>query len=218
MESLTQTKGARTRERIVAVAAPLFNQRGFEGTSMQDIMEATGLEKGGLYRHFSSKEELAAEALQYALGLSIKTRTSDLMSIEGTLPRLRAAVARFIEIPSPIPGGCPLMNTAIDADDGNPTLRAIARKAIRSWQRRLCALLIEGIRSGEIRRDANPRQIANTLIATLEGAQMISRIEGSKQALRDAQCSLNTLLNTLAAPTTATRRRAALSHPRHAAN
>ena len=60
-------KGELTRERIIAQAAPLFNQRGFAGCSMQDVMEATGLEKGGLYRHFSSKEELAAEAFRYAV-------------------------------------------------------------------------------------------------------------------------------------------------------
>ena len=55
-------KGQRTRERIVAEAASLFNQRGFEGGSMSELMAATGLEKGGIYRHFSSKQELAAEA------------------------------------------------------------------------------------------------------------------------------------------------------------
>ena len=60
------SKGEETRLRIVAEAAPLFNQRGYEGCSIQDIMDATGLEKGGIYRHFESKEELAAEAFDFA--------------------------------------------------------------------------------------------------------------------------------------------------------
>jgi TetR/AcrR family transcriptional repressor of nem operon len=60
------SKGHKTRERIVAEAANLFYQHGFEGSSMSDVMAATGLEKGGIYRHFSSKEELAAEAFNYA--------------------------------------------------------------------------------------------------------------------------------------------------------
>ncbi len=60
-------KGELTRERIIAEAAPIFNQRGFAGSSMQDVMEATGLENGGLYRHFRSKEELAVESFRYAL-------------------------------------------------------------------------------------------------------------------------------------------------------
>jgi AcrR family transcriptional regulator len=59
------TKGEQTRQRIVAEAAPVFNQRGYEGSSLADLMKATGLKKGGIYRHFSSKEELAAEAFDY---------------------------------------------------------------------------------------------------------------------------------------------------------
>ena len=51
------TKGQQTRQAIVEKAAPLFNKKGFEGTSLSDLMQATGLQKGGIYRHFSGKEE-----------------------------------------------------------------------------------------------------------------------------------------------------------------
>jgi TetR/AcrR family transcriptional repressor of nem operon len=59
------TKGEQTRRRIVAAAAPIFNQHGYEGSSLNDLMQATGLKKGGIYRHFSSKEALAVEAFDY---------------------------------------------------------------------------------------------------------------------------------------------------------
>jgi len=59
-------KGEETRRRIVTEAAVLFNQRGFDGGSISELMKTTGLEKGGIYRHFSSKEEIAAEAFDYA--------------------------------------------------------------------------------------------------------------------------------------------------------
>src|ERR1700710_2716621 len=98
-------KGQATRQRIIAEAAPIFNQRGFAGCSMQDIMEATGLEKGGLYRHFQSKEELAMEAFRYALGRSKRSRTDDLGHIDGALAKLRFVVQRFVETPSMTPGG-----------------------------------------------------------------------------------------------------------------
>ena len=68
-------KGKTTRERIVTEAANLFNQRGFEGSSMSDVMAVTGLEKGGIYRHLSSKEELAAKAFDYAWKSAFETRT-----------------------------------------------------------------------------------------------------------------------------------------------
>jgi TetR/AcrR family transcriptional repressor of nem operon len=191
-------KGGVTRQRIIEEAAPIFNQRGFAGCSMQDIMDATGLEKGGLYRHFESKEELAAEAFQYALARAVKTRTEDLEHIEGALAKLHYVVERFVETPSPMAGGCPLMNTAIDADDGNPALKTLVQAGLRDWKKRIADLVNAGRRAGEIRSDVEARQVANTMIATLEGALMISRLEGSRQALRDARTSLDMVLRSIA--------------------
>jgi len=194
------SKGDLTRQRIIELAAPLFNQRGFEGCSMQDVMQATGLEKGGLYRHFSSKEELAAEAFRYALRNATKNRTDGLDAVGDPLDQLRFLIRRFVEAPSFLPGGCPLMNTAVDTDDGNPVLRKLVFDAIEDWKTRLSAIVQEGIRRREIRRSIEPCRIATTIIATLEGALVISRLEGSKTALRDAQQSLEDLLREIACP------------------
>jgi TetR/AcrR family transcriptional repressor of nem operon len=193
------TKGEMTRQMIVAAAAPIFNRRGYDGASMQDVMAATGLEKGGLYRHFSSKEELAAEAFRYALEQSVKLRTQHADRTHGAIALLRSLVKRFAETRSNLPGGCPLMNTAIDSDDGNPTLRQLAQDALGDWRARLGRIVREGIRNGEIRTGTVPREVANTIIATLEGALMISRLEGSRTALSDARKSLEALLDRIAA-------------------
>ena len=63
------TKGAATRQRIVELAAPVFNRQGYVGASMRDLIDATGLEKGGIYNHFGSKEQLALEAYDYAMSI-----------------------------------------------------------------------------------------------------------------------------------------------------
>lgn len=191
-------KGEATRQRIIAKSAPLFNQRGFYGCSMQDLMHATGLEKGGLYRHFPNKEDLAAEAFRFALAQNVKVRTQHLDDIPNAIDKLKKVVELFVETPSAIPGGCPLMNTAIDADDGNETLRDLARKGIQDWRGRLSRIVETGIKAGEIHSTTEPRQIANTLIATLEGALMISRLENSRRALRDAQATLDSILTSIA--------------------
>ena len=192
-------KGELTRQRIVATAAPIFNTRGFAGSSMQDVLEAAGLEKGGLYRHFRSKEELAAEAFRYALSASVRLRTEKLDHAHGALEQLRSIIQRFVEAPSAIPGGCPLMNTAVEADDGNPVLRDLARKGFADWRKRLCRVVREGLESGEIREGTGPRMVANTLIATLEGALMLSRLEKSRTALDDTRTSLESFLESLRA-------------------
>ena len=190
-------KGEATRQRIIAEAAPIFNQRGFDGCSMQDLMQATGLEKGGIYRHFANKEDLAAEAFRFAVAQNVKLRTEHLDEIPGSIDKLKKVVQMFVETPSAIPGGCPLMNTAIDADDGNEALRDLARKAIQDWRARLSRIIETGIKAKEIRSATEPRRIANTLIATLEGALMISRLENNRNALRDAQTTLDTLIAAL---------------------
>lgn len=191
-------KGELTRQRIVELAAPIFNQRGFAGCSMQDVMDATGLEKGGLYRHFSSKEELAAEAFRFAIESSAKLRAEGLESFSSALGKLRYVVRQFVELPSPTPGGCPLMNTAVDADDGNPALRKLAVQAVTNWKARLAAIVEDGIRRREIRKGTDPRRVANTMIAALEGGLMISRLEGTKTALRDVQESLEAFFKEIA--------------------
>src|SRR5438045_7482890 len=65
----TTSKGERTRQRIVELAAPVFNRKGYVGASFRDLIDAIGLEKGGIYNHFGSKEQLALEAYDHAMGL-----------------------------------------------------------------------------------------------------------------------------------------------------
>jgi TetR/AcrR family transcriptional repressor of nem operon len=194
------TKGETTRQQIIQQAAPLFNQRGFAGASMQDIMEATGLEKGCLYRHFASKQVLAVEAFHYTLAQAVEARTRHLAEIPHSIDKLRHMVKAFVEIPSPVPGGCPLMNTAVDADDTNPELRALARDGVHAWKARIVKIVTDGIKRGEIRKQTVPVRIANIIVAALEGALLISRLEGNRCALLDAQVVVGEILDNLATP------------------
>jgi AcrR family transcriptional regulator len=191
-------KGEMTRQRIIEEAAPIFNQRGYAGCSMQDVMQATGLEKGGIYRHFDSKEELAAEAFKFAISEAFRVRRLGLDAIENRLERMKYLLRRFVEAPSPLPGGCPLMNVAIDSDDGNPVLRGIAREAIAEWKKRIIETVREGIERGEIRAGTDPGRISNVVVAALEGALMISRIEKNRTAVQDAAAVLDGVLDGIA--------------------
>lgn len=188
------SKGEETRARIVAQAADLFNQRGFEGSSLAALMEATGLEKGGIYRHFSSKEELAAEAFDYAWSAAMEARMHGLDSVPNSVDRLKQFVANFVERRPAVPGGCPLLNTAIDADDGNEILRERALKALRGWRGRLSSIIREGLEHKEIRREVDPKALATIIISCLEGALMISRLQENRESLRIAESYLNDVL------------------------
>jgi TetR/AcrR family transcriptional repressor of nem operon len=196
MKETKITKGEQTRQRIIVEAASLFNKHGYNGGSLQDLMKATGLEKGGIYRHFSSKEELAALAFEHAWRENFTTRQQDLDEIPNNVDKLKQLITNFVERRPSIPGGCPLLNTAIEADDGNPLLRDRARKALKGWQNRMESIIGDGIRSAEVRPFVDARRVANLVIASLEGALMIARLERSDQALRDAQTHLHHYIET----------------------
>ena len=103
------TKGEVTRKRIVEAAAPIFNQHGYDGSSLNALMEATGLKKGGIYRHFASKEELAAEAFDYAWEAVWHTRLSHVDEKANAIDKLKQLIANFVDRKSGVPGGCPIL-------------------------------------------------------------------------------------------------------------
>jgi TetR/AcrR family transcriptional repressor of nem operon len=189
-------KGEQTRQEIIRKAAPIFNQRGYDGAALSDLMRATGLEKGGIYRHFDSKEQLAAEAFDYAWRETLAARIHDLDTISNTVDRLKQLVANFIGRRGIIPGGCPLLNTAIDTDDGNPVLRERARKALHGWRSYLTSVIRAGIKARQIRPSVDAKKLATLIISSLEGAIMVNRLERSEEALRTVQAHLDSYLET----------------------
>jgi TetR/AcrR family transcriptional regulator, transcriptional repressor for nem operon len=171
-------KGEQTRQEIIRKAAPIFNQRGYDGAALSDLMRATGLEKGGIYRHFESKQELAEQAFDHAWKLALDTRFEGTEGIPNSVDRLKQIIRNFRDRRSGlVPGGCPLLNTAIDSDDGNPGLRAKARQALGSWLDRLESIAQEGQRRSEIRSDVDSATLATLIAMTLEGSLMLGRLQ-----------------------------------------
>jgi TetR/AcrR family transcriptional repressor of nem operon len=181
-------KGEQTRQAIIRKAAPIFNQKGYSGAALSDLMRATGLKKGGIYRHFESKQELAGDAFDHAWKIAMDTRFEGTEKIPDSVDRLRQIVRNFRDRRAGlVPGGCPLLNTAIDSDDGNPRLRAKARQALRSWLNWLKSISEEGQRRGEVRSDVDCENVATLIASTLEGSLMMSRLQRKEEPL-DLAC------------------------------
>jgi AcrR family transcriptional regulator len=173
-------KGEQTRRRIIERAAPVFNRRGFSGTSLADLTVATGMEKGGIYNHFSSKEALALAALEYATHEMEQRLRAALHGKGGAIERLHTMIAVFAsQAEQPwLAGGCPIANTALEADDTLPALREQAQAAMTSWHRLIGATIKQGIQNGELRPDADPYEAAAFLSSVLEGALMLCQLYG----------------------------------------
>ncbi len=189
------TKGQETKREIVRKAAPLFNQKGYAGTSLSDLMDATGLQKGGIYRHFSGKEELAIEAFDYSWQKAVSGRLEGVENVPDSVDRLKKMIDNFVDMRTGlVPGGCPLMNTAIEADDGNALLRSRARKALQGWTSRLCRITAEGIHKHEIESKVEPRKLSQWIVGSLEGALLISRLQKDNEPLDNARRNLHEYL------------------------
>jgi TetR/AcrR family transcriptional regulator, transcriptional repressor for nem operon len=177
-------KGALTRRRILERAAPVFNQRGYAGTSLAELVAATGLEKGGIYNHFASKDELALAAFDHAVEYVTERNVATQAGHAG-LDRLVALIEAFpgwSDDPL-LPGGCPLMNTAIDADDTHPELAERAKVAMESWHRLIGAIVKDAKRRGEIAPGLDPYDLASFVTGGLEGGLMLTRITGDPRHL-----------------------------------
>jgi TetR/AcrR family transcriptional repressor of nem operon len=186
------SKGELTRREIVKKAAPIFNRKGYEGTSLSDLMQATGLQKGGIYRHFTSKQQLAGEAFDYTWEKAATGRLAGVNDVPNSVQRLKKMIDNFVEKREGlVPGGCPLMNTAVESDDGNAHLRARAQKALESWTARLVKIAAEGIARREINARIKPLDLAQLIIGSLEGALLLSRLQNSNAPLRNIQLHLH---------------------------
>jgi TetR/AcrR family transcriptional regulator, transcriptional repressor for nem operon len=171
-------KGANSKEFIIAASVPIFNTKGYTGTSLQDIIDKTGFTKGGIYRHFTNKEELAAAAFSHAYsemkkaysGTFDTTDTADIKLIK-FLTRMKTFMLQ-----SPVKGGCPILNTATEVDDTNEVLRKLVRQAAMDWEDILIRIFEQGKAAKLFAKTLDTQKEARFFIAAIEGALMLCKL------------------------------------------
>lgn len=188
------TKAERTRQFIVEKTAPLFNSKGFEGTSLSDLTEATGLTKGSIYGNFADKEELAVEAFRYAVQ---RMRTYGKRHVDGAasyrekLEALLDFFSTYVMNP-PLPGGCPLLNNAVEVDDHHTSMRKVVATELENSIKYITGLLRKGISTGEFKAGIPVKDLAYLFFCAVEGAIMMSRAMKSREPMNAVvrQCKL----------------------------
>lgn len=178
-------KAERTRQFIVEKTAPIFNKKGFEATSLSDLTRATGLTKGAIYGNFSDKEEIRKEAFNYAMD-KVRGLVSERMISANTYKEQLIAVIGFYAsyvLTPPIPGGCPLLNTAIEADDHDIGMRKRVALELNSTVNFIESLLNKGVMAGEFKSGIDSKSLAYLFFCSVEGALMFSRAERSSESM-----------------------------------
>ena len=191
----SRTKGEVTRKRVIETAKWLVNQKGFTSTSISDIIQATGVKKGNLYFHFSSKEELGVALLGDAASEFFQFLSNSLQG-EKPLERLSSffdAVLKKHRKTNFI-GGCIFGNTALELSDKNPRISSLIKAVFRQWIDIITNLLIEARQCGELRTKISPPLLAKQIVASIEGGIMMARLSKNEEDLRDCLDSLRALL------------------------
>jgi TetR/AcrR family transcriptional regulator, transcriptional repressor for nem operon len=193
INSIAVSKAEQTKRRIIEKAAILFNQHGYAGSSINDIMKLTGLQKGGIYNHFKSKDEIALAAFDHTIDLLKQTVLSEVLEKSHSIDRLHALIngfKGFTQGPT-IVGGCPILNTAIESDDTHPALRNRAQMAVNEIRGLIESIIELGIRQHEIVPTADHEEISIIMISTIEGAIMLSKLYGTDMYLDKAMKHLH---------------------------
>jgi len=192
-------KGEQTHQMIVERAANVFSRQGYFGSSLDDLMKETGLKKGGIYNHFrGGKDELALEAFDYAIKLTWSYVERELPGKTNSVDRLQAMLLGYRRVMEelPLPGGCPLLNTAVEADDTHPALRQRAQQAMTNWRTWIQRNVSRGIAAGQIRPETDGDLLATLIISMVEGAVMMSKLYGDTIHIKRAVDYLATYLET----------------------
>ncbi|MBE9463236.1 TetR/AcrR family transcriptional regulator [Dyadobacter subterraneus] len=179
-------KAERTRQFIIETAAPIFNEKGIAGTTIDDVLAATKMAKGGLYGHFNSKEEIAYTMVDFLLG-KLSDRVISEIGKEKTAKGKLFAFMNVYKNPlaSYIEGGCPILNFGVESDDTSSVVKKKVKDIIEGTRTMLTEIINSGITNKEFSDTLDAQDFALKLFTTLEGAMMVSRVTGSNKPMND---------------------------------
>lgn len=177
-------KRERTRQFIIGKVAPLFNRKGFAGTSLSDLEKATGLTKGSIYGNFRDKDEVAKEAFRHNYRALMGEVRALVDAEDGAADKLLTFVDFYRKSHPRVfkNGGCAILNTATEADDGNPLLREEVAAALESWKSYLVKIVDDGLKTGELKK-VDAEAFACRFIAYIEGGILLSKTTGTMRYL-----------------------------------
>jgi len=175
-----------TRDIILKKSGILFNTQGYKSTSISDITDLTGFTKGAIYKHFRDKEDLERESLRH-LSEQMYEKVRTVVKKETTAGKKLHAIFRYFEsyiTNPPLKGGCPLLNAAIESDDASPVLKREALKTLGTLKQSLIAILENGIQHKQIKGGIDKEFYATLIIASLEGAIMMGKLQGNDDDIK----------------------------------
>ncbi|SDP20857.1 transcriptional regulator, TetR family [Paenibacillus sp. yr247] len=172
-------KGEITKKHIIEQAAKLMNQKGFISTSLSEIVEVTGMQKGGIYNHFKDKEEITLQAFDQCCNLMRQYIESELLLKSSAKDRILAFIEAYCSFSdySSLPGGCAIMNAGVEADDGeSPKLLEKVQIEMHYLIKFLEDIIKNGIENKEFHAEVDPQKTATLIMSSIEGGILLRQI------------------------------------------
>jgi len=193
------TKSENTKRLIIEKTASVFNTKGYAGTSINDLMDATGLSKGCIYGNFQNKDEIALSVFDHNFGMVAQHMKECILATENSIERLLVyprTYKNYFRYPY-LQAGCPVLNTATEADDTHPKLKERAQKALELWKTAIVNQIKRGIERKEIKEDTDATEISVIMISMIEGAFMQAKVNNHMTELKIAMSFLEKLIKNL---------------------
>jgi len=186
------------KETIIHESLKLFSLKGFESTSLHDILSAAKASKGGFYNHFASKEDLFQDVLIEARKIWRKRNLSGLDEVKESTGKLKKLLEnfrdRYLLDANNFPGGCIFITFAVELGDQRPHLSKEVHKGFIGLKNMIKRLIEEGRELGELRNGADPNTITEILFNGMLGASVGYNANKSVEGLKK---SINSLIDYL---------------------
>ncbi|MGV0604985.1 ScbR family autoregulator-binding transcription factor [Mycolicibacterium sp. XJ1904] len=171
-----QARSEATRRRIIDSAVGLFNEIGYATTSLGDIIERAEMTKGALYYHFDSKEALAAAIIEEGSA----TMFREFAQIrESSAPALERIIHSSFVIVGLI-GTDDLARSSTHLLRAFGEFHAVAASTYSHWLDEITSHAVEAIDDGDLRADLSPLAVAETILGTMVGTELLSNIITSR--------------------------------------
>jgi AcrR family transcriptional regulator len=177
-----------TAEFILDKVAPVFNRKGYVGTSLSDITDATGLTKGAIYCNFSNKEDLALKSFELNISIAIAPLFKLIASKAGCINKLHAITnyhRNYYDLVKDR-GGCPLLRVGVDTKFINPSLFKAAKALSQKMVNGLANIIKDGVLNNEIKQSIDAVEYARIILCMIEGSSVLAFTHNDKTYIANA--------------------------------
>lgn len=188
-------KGEKTRDHVLKATRAMFIAHGFNNTSISDIIKATGVKKGNLYYHFASKEDIGLAVLEDARNEFFSFLANSFKGDSPCAKVIHSCQAVFTEQKKHIfVGGCLFGNAALEMSDSNPRFSEVLQSVFTHWIDEIAGYLALAGEACSLHADLSPKVLAKTIVATIEGGIMMSRVSKNPADLDDCLAVIRAML------------------------